>query len=349
MGRAGVAVVLARCIAALVVALGASTARGEVLLRDDFAGVNLDTGVWLVPTGPGTFLGRTQLRPTAEGFVFTGGTLRLPLDTYNPSAQQPGDSFFGSEIVSQETFVPDGGLSIRARVRVVAPVPGGLVASLFTFALLPGPVRDEIDVELLSNDLALGRERFLTNVFADDDFSVPGDLEFVSVAGFDPAAWNTYEIQWLPDRVRWLLNGVAVREESGTVPDDPATVRLNLWAPSDTFPDAYDAALQPVATPEANQTFYHEIDFVEVRRLASVPSLSTKGLLGLVLLLVLGRQKQRLSDLSPADECGIRPASRALSASAASALIPPWTRRRGGTTSGGRGRSGGRSMQSRAR
>lgn len=290
MARVGVAAVLARWMTALVVVLvvlGAATARGEVLLRDDFDGPALDTGVWLVPTGPGTFLGRTQLRPTSEGFVFSGGTLRLPLDTYNPSAQQPGDSFFGSEIVSQQTFALDRGLSVRARVRLVAPVPGGLVASVFTFALLPGPVRDEIDVELLSNDVAAGRERFLTNVFSNDDFSAPGDLEFVSVADFDPTAWNEYEIQWLPDRVRWLLNGAAVREEASTVPDDPATVRLNFWAPSDTFPDAYDAALQPVATPEANQTFYYEIDLVEVRRLTAVPSLSTNGLVGLALLLLL--------------------------------------------------------------
>jgi hypothetical protein len=174
-------------------------------------------------------------------------------------------------------------------------VAGGLVASLFTFALLPGSVRDEIDVELLTNDLSAGRERFLTNVFEDDDFSVPGDLHFVEVAGFDPSGWNEYEIQWLPSRVRWLLNGVLVREENDTLPDAPSTVRLNFWAPSATFPDAYDAKLQPASSVKANQTFHYEIDFVEVERLTPVPSLSKHGLLGLALLLLVAGTAQRRS------------------------------------------------------
>lgn len=253
--------------ASLVLVLAASAACAESLLRDDFDGPALDTELWRVPTGPGTFLGRTQLRPSPDSFVFTRGTLRLPLDTFNPSARTPGDSFLGSEIASRRTFAVGTGLAIRARVRLVEPVPGGLVASLFTFALLPGAVRDEIDVELLTNDVAAGRPRLLTNLFEDDGFGVAGNLRLVAPPGFDATHWNEYEIQWLPDRVRWLLNGALVREETGTVPDDPASVRLNFWAPSETFAKAYDASLQPAATPEENRTFFYEIDSVDVRRL----------------------------------------------------------------------------------
>ena len=48
----------------LVLAIGwPALAGGEVLLRDDFDGTALDTAKWFVPTGPGTFFGRTQIRP----------------------------------------------------------------------------------------------------------------------------------------------------------------------------------------------------------------------------------------------------------------------------------------------
>ncbi len=71
---------------------------GQVLLRDDFDGSALDTTKWFVPTGDGTFFGRTQIRPPSAPLTVGGGVIRLQLDTWNPSALVPGDSFFGSEI-----------------------------------------------------------------------------------------------------------------------------------------------------------------------------------------------------------------------------------------------------------
>jgi len=256
---------------ALLVAVAADA---EVLLRDDFDGPGLDATKWFVPTGPGTFFGRTQIRPPSEPLVVAGGVIGLQLDTYNPSALVPGDSFLGSEFDTLETYAVEGGLEFEARVRLVSPLPAGLVGALFSFVYLPASgTRDEIDFELLSNDLVAARERVLTNVFENDDFSQPGDKAFADVAGLDLDAFHVYLVRWQANRVQWFVDGVLVREERNTVPDDPMNVRLNFWAPDASFVEAYDASLQPAATPDENEVFFTEVDWVEIRRPESLPGL----------------------------------------------------------------------------
>jgi hypothetical protein len=280
--------------AGLVLALGLlvsapAEAAHVVLLRDDFDGSSLDTSKWFVPTGDGTFFGRTQIRPPSVPLTVADGAIRLQLDTHNPSALVPGDSFFGSEIDTLETFAVESGLSFFARVRFVDGVPGGLVSSLFSFVFLPAiPGHDEIDFELLSNDVVGEQERVLTNVFDDADFSQPGDPVFANLPGLDMTEWHVYEIRWTAGRIEWLVDSALVRVETDTVPNEPQNVRLNFWAPDMFFTAAYDPALQPAAAPENNEIYYYEVDFVEVRRLTvGLPALGpTATGLAVTLLLV---------------------------------------------------------------
>lgn len=254
----------------LAAALVAAPAEAKRLLRDDFDGSSLDTTKWFVPTGPGSFFGRTQIRPPSEALTVTGGVIRLQLDTFNPTAQVPGDSFWGSEIDSLETWQRGKGLAFAARSRLVCPLAGGLVGSVFSFVFLPAiPGHDEIDFELLSNDVVASEERVLTNVFDDDDFSQPGDKAFADVTGLDLCDFHTWEARWLPDRVEWWVDGALVRSETDTVPDDAQNVRLNSWAPDQFFSEAYDASLVPAAAAEDNEIYYYEVDWAEVRRLGS--------------------------------------------------------------------------------
>lgn len=237
----------------------------NILVRDDFSGASIDTSTWFMPAGEGSFLGRTQLRPPSELLEVAGGVLRLRLDTYNPTARVPGDSFWGSEIATRRLFERGAGLIVRARVRLVPPVPPGLVASLFAYATRGG-VRDEIDFEMLTSDVARTGRRILTNVFDDDPFSVPGSARFAQISGIEWTLFNELEMQWLPGRVRWLVNGIVVREETRRVPDEPMSVRLNVWAPARDFPAAFSSALQPARSAGENQTFYSEVDWIEIRR-----------------------------------------------------------------------------------
>lgn len=212
-----------------------------------------------MPHGAGTFLGRTQLRPPAAPLNVVNGVLRLQLDTYNPTALSPGDSFWGSEIVSRHEYTPSNRLTFRARARVPQPAPG-MVAAFFLYRLNQA-TRDEIDFEILTN--APGG--ILTNVFRNEGFASPGSPRPESVPGFMASEFNDFELEWSRDRVRWSVNGRLIREETVGVPEGPMSLRFNLWAPSADFPSAYSPGLQPAATAAENRQFFYELDFVEVR------------------------------------------------------------------------------------
>ncbi|MEN8180929.1 MAG: glycoside hydrolase family 16 protein [Myxococcota bacterium] len=288
--------VLFRCLLGLLLAALPARAEHE-LLEETFDGLVLDLRLWLLPAGPGTFFGRTQIRAPWPPPSLVGGRLLLRLDTHNPTALRPGDSFLGSEIRTREYFPLEEGLAFEARLRFVddagEPVPPGIVGGFFSFTT-DGMVRDEIDFELLSNELRAARNRVLTNVFSDDDFSQPGNKAFAVVPGLDLGAFHLYRVEWRPDRIRWFVDGVLVREVLERLPDEPMNVRVNIWVPHAGFAEAYDAGLVPTADPSANRTFLLEVDEVRVTRLPE-PSAGLAGLLALAACAALARLSPRRS------------------------------------------------------
>jgi endo-1,3-1,4-beta-glycanase ExoK len=117
----------------------------------------------------------------------------------------------------------------EARMR---PAAGeGIVTGFFTYVGPPikkDAPHDEIDFEFL------GKAK--DNV--DLNFYVKGDKDnygrTVSL-GFDAtAAMNDYAFEWLPDSVRWFVNGRLIYEKSGkpgeSLPRHPGKIFLSLWA-----------------------------------------------------------------------------------------------------------------------
>ncbi|MBE9067361.1 family 16 glycosylhydrolase [Leptolyngbya cf. ectocarpi LEGE 11479] len=299
--------------------LSSSTvAYGAVLFRDDFEGTgNVSADLWDLPQfpvpapGPGesnpTFLGRTQLKLN-ERPAIVNGVAQLELNTFNPrnSNLGPGEipSFFGSEIISTTTFSRKNGLAVEARTRLNAPdslgtsTQRGLVAAMFLFDSTKINSNqflfNEIDFEFLTNDVnnaeAGSPPRVLTNVFANDPPG-RGDPAFINIDNLDLTEFNTFRIEWLPDKVRWFVNGNLIRTESAStgdldvnIPETPLNLHLNLWAPAADFADAFDNSLQPAFSLATDQSFFYEIDFVQVEQLeaASVPESSTS--FGVILL-----------------------------------------------------------------
>ena len=247
----------------------ATTTSAQTLFHDDFDNGELDQSSWRLPVGEGTFFGRTQIKPPffeGEAYepVITNGVLNLQLDTHNPSARQPGDSFWGHEIQTRRLFAVNSGLSVIIRARYVRSPPSGLVGGLFLYRLR-GNVRSEIDFELLSNDLAT--QRIFTNVFNRENFSQPGNFEHISVPGLQLDRWNVYEIRWFPSMIEWHVNGTPVRTVQSGIPQSKMEVRINLWGPDETFPQAFSASLQPDASPQNNRTFRLQVDYVTVSQL----------------------------------------------------------------------------------
>ena len=153
------------------------------LFFDDFNGSSLDEAAWRLPTGNGTFYGRTQIKPPAFNGQnlrpeVAGGSVTLQLDTYNASDPN-ANSFWGHEIQTRQTFLPGAdGVSIETRMRFLNTPAGGLVGGFFTWGYDNNSgIRDEIDVEILSNDLTA--ERFLTNVYNNDTFNDAGDYSAI--------------------------------------------------------------------------------------------------------------------------------------------------------------------------
>lgn len=240
---------------------------GQVLFRDDFGGERLDVAKWYVRGGPNVHLGpMTELRTVQDPIPVGDGVARLQLDTYNP--KNPGQTFLGTQIQTHMKFNLNEGVSIRARMRMDAGAPGGLVGALFSFAWMDDVEgQDEIDVEILSNDTATGRERFLTNLYTLQDGSVSGQFQFVSVVGQDLTDFHEYEIRRLPDNVvQWWFDGQLVREERDVPEMMESLVILNLWSAGPGFEAAYNPGFEP--TLEAgNRTYFMDVDYVEVARI----------------------------------------------------------------------------------
>jgi hypothetical protein len=138
------------------------------LLFDDFSAPP-SSAVWdynhFSTVNNPSFYGRTQIRQSLP--AVSGGVLHLQLDSYNPTAQVPGDSFFGSEIISNQTFsTAAGGIAFEASARIVTPV-GGIVGGIFGYFFNGTTgLTNEADFELLGNDAASGLHRDETNVYS---------------------------------------------------------------------------------------------------------------------------------------------------------------------------------------
>ncbi len=270
-----------------------SAARAQVLLDDEFDGAMLNTSTWRLPFGdegaPGPARNvqktdpTTQL-PTIESVTDPGGdgsVARLVLDTF--FSDDPGTVFHMHEMVTKRNFARGGRLSFEARMRMQNPqdpqgndLPGGFVGSFFSFDVTRAEnnalVRDEIDHEILTNDAS----KTWTNIANNKNFT--GDtLDFMghSPAGFDLHDFHTYRVDWIaprPDKpngeVRWLVDGTLIRTDSdlADVPDDPMTIRHNIWSPTADFAEGHNENLSPDSTSEDNKSYYLEIDRVKVSR-----------------------------------------------------------------------------------
>jgi len=210
--------------------------------------------------------------PVHDGFV------DLTFSTFNPTAQLPGDSFYGTEIVSRPQFdfapTADSSIKVSSRARILPPAgqetaPSGIVASMFTYHLNNQNSRDEIDIEILSKPQPEERPGILTNSFDNDPFESAGDVEFVGIEDFDATDFHEYSFVWGTNSIAYLVDGIPYRRETHTIPNVESELRFNTWAPLCCFTRAWDPALLPASSPEENVDVLWRIDHARVE---TVPS-----------------------------------------------------------------------------
>jgi beta-glucanase (GH16 family) len=220
-------------------------------LHDDFNGASLDAKTWYIPThdpkGDGTFVGRTQFRATQDSALpkVAAGNVRIPLQSYNPDAH----SFYGTEIITKQQFAVGAGLDIVVRARMDNARYRGIVGGIFLYFLKAGSdtLHDEIDFELLTN----APDQVQTNIYGEEPLGI-GHSQMIPFKSGTIADYHTYEIQWRPGEVSWLIDGNLVRRETKNIPTHPMNFYLNAWAPDPGWPEGYSKLIQPARSKETN-------------------------------------------------------------------------------------------------
>jgi Ca2+-binding RTX toxin-like protein len=215
--------------------------------------------VWLPPNGGGSFYGDTQQRQSLPNA--SGGAMQLTLDTYNPSDPNHA-TFVGSEAISTQTFLTSNAapLAFEAQIKYDQTQPG-IIGGFFLFAG-PPESHDEIDFELMSKFF----NQIQTNIYHNEPLGNGHPISYPLSP--DQGSYHTYRIEWLPDMVRWLVDGQEVRVETTLVPDKPMNLHFNIWVGGPGW-DVSDPSLNPATSQAQNQTFTMEVQSgVKVETLA---------------------------------------------------------------------------------
>jgi len=270
-----------------------------LLLDDEFNSGSLDSNRWEVQN-TSSYIQRTQLGNNPTFAQDSDGTkyVQLPLNTYLPvrAAGSPSDvTLSGTEFGTNVRYPVGTGLKFEARMRLPNLSQQGIVNAFFMFSAkgnyggTPPLNIDEIDHELLNKAYVQKQPYTWTNIYNDfvvaqpdgkggtiggaygDSTTTLGVAENL-VANYNPSNWNVYRVDWQTGSVKWYINDVLIRTDtSGRVPDEPLGVRFNIWGAKDPATGGWDAAysdtLQPAKSPDQNQTFNLDVDWVHVNTL----------------------------------------------------------------------------------
>jgi len=244
-----------------------SAASDGVLLADNFPGSSLNPTNWYTPQwdpNGSTYNGDTQFQVAPYVPPVSGGEAHLPLNTYNPTALTPGDSFFGTEIISQQAFNVGAGLLVDVTAEAASGTPAGLVLGMFLYSAPATSTgnHNEIDFELLTN----APDSVQTNVYANQPLGT-GSPTSASYSQGNQYQYHTYQILWLPNEVEWSVDGQVIRTESSLLPSGPMSLYLNTYVPSSQWTAAYNPNLQPSAVAADNQVYNFNVKSVTVTQL----------------------------------------------------------------------------------
>jgi endo-1,3-1,4-beta-glycanase ExoK len=177
-----------------------------------------------------------------KNFRVSDGALELILSKNgegDPPPENPAEAreYSCAELQTHKTY-GYGTYEFRAS----AAAGPGLVSAFFTYtgSQSQNP-HDEIDFEFLGKDM----QAVQLNYFA----AAQGEHEFMAPLSFDASqTMANYAFEWLPDSIRWFINGKLVHEAKAEpdkpFPKTPGKIYLSLWAT-----DTLEAWLQKFVYP----------------------------------------------------------------------------------------------------
>ena len=202
---------------------------------------DVDRLIWTTFEGDAGFLPRTAFRtPTATSdgrgrIPVRDGVAVLTLNRFNPTAQVPGDLFWGSHIATRQAFFPPArsvGLEMMVRLRTRGRLPPGIVIGAFLFGQTRGETSDyksEIDFELPTSSMVGGAQpAVLLNRYVDERPG-PGRPVNVPMPQLDLTRPTELAIRWFPHEgfIEWRIDGHTVYRTTEQVPITPLAVHLN--------------------------------------------------------------------------------------------------------------------------
>jgi endo-1,3-1,4-beta-glycanase ExoK len=144
-------------------------------------------------------------------------------------------------------------------IRMRAPAASGVITAFFSYtgpSHGAGRPHEQISFEFLENP-----ESVLLNASAG---GTGNNLAYANVGGDYTRRSNDYAFQWLPDRIRWYVNGQMVREVMATaqkpIPEYAARIIFSIrtitgdqeqWAGSFQFRGPLEAAVEHIAFTKA--------------------------------------------------------------------------------------------------
>jgi hypothetical protein len=266
---------------------------GSVLFSDNFSqDTQVNPGVWnYVPfaaVNNPAFLGQTETNQNLPSIV--DGDADLTIDTYNPIPPGTGNSFAGTAIYTTQTFQPGAtGIVFTVTAKPDQPQPG-LVAGIFPYLLMNSANSDhnEIDTELVSNDPT----NLSVNTYDDQPDGV-GNPQTVSLpAGVSLTQLNTYQMVWTNSQITWYVDGTQVASTTTNLPTGGMPLYLNFWVPGNGpngWDYAYDPALLPVNSSQANTRFNFSVASVQVAQLDVLSGLTVARQIELIYIAYFNR------------------------------------------------------------
>lgn len=157
-----------------------------------------------------------------ENIDFTSGVMTLTLNDSSCPDGCSGAAYASGEYRTNG-FYQYGTYTVEMK----AAASKGIVSSFFIYADSP---HDEIDIEILGKDPT----KMQVNYYTDDD----GGHEVMIDLGFDASAdFHTYAIEWMPDSIKWFVDGILVHTENESgdpLPSTPGQIMMNLWPGTDS-------------------------------------------------------------------------------------------------------------------
>ena len=243
------------------------------------------------------FLGNTFIRQELPEAA--GGMARIKLDTWNPVFKD-GNSHYGSEAITKGAWDAQstGGVAFQAKMKFEG-TQGGMIAGLFFYEqftstpdVQPRVPHNELDWEILTSQLQPSSvNKISTNVFphqasGNGEKDYPHSYPVTQIPGFSPNDWHTYRVEWLPNRVTWLIDGKVIRTETEHLPQAAVKQQLHInlwgvpdfWGPSpgdappispQTGPNLGTNTFEPAKSAAGNRTFFFDVDDVKVEKLST--------------------------------------------------------------------------------